>query len=144
VVDAAVVEADLDGHRSRVAEERRRRHVAMSRTEEAGLRTVIARVTAGEAAWVDATVTRVAIAFGYLARPAETPHGLGYLVDHRGTRHTRGSSCEPAEISVATPLTRTRSVPGSSLTRSRLGEPMWWPCSTSSSPGTSTRPSARR
>jgi hypothetical protein len=96
VAEAKVVEADLDGHRSRVAEERRRRHVAMSRTDEAGLRTVIARVTAGEAAWVDATVTRAAellatqhpgvgrdelraIAFGYLARPAEL---LTLLLEH--------------------------------------------------------------
>jgi hypothetical protein len=70
--------------------------VGFSRTDEAGLRTVIARVQAGDAAWVKATVERVAdilaprhpdaardelraIAFGYLARPAEL---LTLLLEH--------------------------------------------------------------
>ena len=38
----------------------RRRYVSSSRTDEFGLRTVIARVEAGDAVWVEATVARVA------------------------------------------------------------------------------------
>jgi hypothetical protein len=91
-----VVEADPDLHSRRVEEEKRRRYVGFSRTDEAGLRTVIARVQAGDAVWVKATVERVAdiiapphpdasrdevraLAFGYLARPAEL---LALLLEH--------------------------------------------------------------
>ena len=75
-------------HEERVEAERRRRYVSSGRTDEFGLRTVIARVEAGDAVWVEAIVARVAeiiaprypdagadevrsIAFGWLARPAE-------------------------------------------------------------------------
>jgi hypothetical protein len=88
VAEAKIVEADPALHVERAEAERRRRYVTSSRTDEHGLRTVIARVTAGDAHWVDATLTRVAeilafrhpdagaqelrsIAFGFLARPAE-------------------------------------------------------------------------
>lgn len=96
VAEAKIVEADPEGHRQRVEEERRRRYVAFGPTDEAGLRTVIARVEAGDAVWVQATVARVAeiiapdhpeadadelraIAFGWLARPAEL---LQLLLEH--------------------------------------------------------------
>jgi antitoxin (DNA-binding transcriptional repressor) of toxin-antitoxin stability system len=96
LAEGKVVEADPDLHDQRVETERRRRYVAVTRTDEAGLRTVIARVQAGDAVWVDATVERVAdiiapqhpdvtrgelrsIAFGYLARPAEL---LTLLLEH--------------------------------------------------------------
>ena len=89
VAEAKIIEADPALHDERVEAERRRRYVSSSRTDEFGLRTVIARVEAGDAVWVDATVARVAeiiapalprrhrgraprpIAFGWLARPAE-------------------------------------------------------------------------
>ncbi len=88
VAEAKVIEADPALHDQRVEEEKRRRYVSSSRTDEFGLRTLIARIEAGDAAWVCATVERVteiiaprhpdaskdelrAIAFGYLARPAE-------------------------------------------------------------------------
>lgn len=88
MTEAKVVEADPVAHAARVRAEQERRYVALTRTDEAGLRTVIARVEAGDAVWVDATVNRVAeilvargddrprdvvraLAFGYLARPAE-------------------------------------------------------------------------
>lgn len=88
LADGAVVDADQALHDERVAAERRRRYVGLGRTDEHGLRTVVARVEAGDAAWVDATLTRVAevlaprhpdatadevraIAFGWLARPAD-------------------------------------------------------------------------
>ena len=106
VAEAKVIEAAPGLHEQRVEEEKRRRYVGFSRTDEAGLRTVIARVQAGDAAWVKATVERVAeiitpqhvdatadevraIAFGYLARPAEL---LALLLEH--TDDAQGSGCE--------------------------------------------------
>ncbi|GGD22423.1 hypothetical protein [Nocardioides daphniae] len=96
IARAKVIEADPVAHAHRVAVEKARRYVTTSRTDEAGLRCVIARVQAGDAVWVDAMVQRVAEilrgrlddagvpaaeqpsadvlrseAFGWLARPAE-------------------------------------------------------------------------
>ncbi len=101
IAEAAIIEADQAGHAAKLEAERRRRYVGLSRTDEHGLRTVIARVTAGDAVWVDAMVERVAdllatrpelrpeapgddltrdelrsLAFGWLARPAELLHLL--------------------------------------------------------------------
>jgi antitoxin (DNA-binding transcriptional repressor) of toxin-antitoxin stability system len=97
VAEAKIIEADPAFQDQRVEAERRRRYVSSSRTDEFGLRTVIARVEAGDAVWVEATVSRVAeiiaprhpdagadelrsIAFGWLARPAEL---LTLLLEHR-------------------------------------------------------------
>jgi hypothetical protein len=97
VAEAKIIEADPGLHQERVEAERRRRYVSSSRTDEFGLRTVIARVEAGDAVWVEATVARVAeilasrypdasadevrsVAFGWLARPAEL---LQLLLEHR-------------------------------------------------------------
>ncbi len=97
VAEAKIIEADPGLHEERVEAERRRRYVSSSRTDEFGLRTVIARVEAGDAVWVEAIVARVAeiiaprhpdatadevrsIAFGWLARPAEL---LALLLEHR-------------------------------------------------------------
>lgn len=99
VAEGKVIEAAPGLHEERVEEERRRRYVGFSRTDAAGLRTVIARVQAGDAVWVKATVERVAeilaaehpdacsdevraIAFGYLARPAELLTLLLAHTDH--------------------------------------------------------------
>ena len=95
LAQAKVIEVDPAGHRARLEEQRRRRYVALSRSDECGLRLVIARVEAGDAVWVDAMLNRVAdvlagrpdlrpdtpaevgrdelrsLAFGWLARPAE-------------------------------------------------------------------------
>ena len=96
IAEAAIIEADQEAHAEKIEAERRRRYVGLSRTDEHGLRTVIARVEAGDAVWIDATVDRVAdiltdradlrpeapgddltrdelrsVAFGRLARPAE-------------------------------------------------------------------------
>lgn len=90
IAEAKVIEADPAGHAARVAAERERRYVALTRRDPSGLRTIVARVTAGDAAWIDATVARVAEilstrpehadssidllrseALGWLARPAE-------------------------------------------------------------------------
>ena len=97
VAEAKIIEADPALHDERVEAERRRRYVSSGRTDEYGLRTVIARVEAGDAVWVEATTARVAeiiadrypdasadevraIAFGWLARPAEL---LQLLLEHR-------------------------------------------------------------
>ncbi len=96
VLEAKIIEADPDLHHERTAEQRAKRYVAVSRTDQAGLRTVIARISAGDAVWVEATVTRVAEilrtrqpdlttgqvraqAFGWLARPADL---LALLLEH--------------------------------------------------------------
>ncbi len=98
IVEAKVIEADVVAHEAEVEAARRRRFVSLSRTDEHGLRLVVARVTAGDAAYVDAVVARVAdllalrsehadacrdelraLAFGWLARPAEL---LALLLEH--------------------------------------------------------------
>jgi hypothetical protein len=88
VAEAKVIEADPDLHEERCEAERRRRYIGLGRTDEYGLRTLIAKLEAGDAVAVDATVHRVAdiieplhpdaspdelraLAFGWLARPAE-------------------------------------------------------------------------
>ncbi len=97
VAEAKIIEADPALHQERVEAEQRLRYVTSSRTDEFGLRTIIARCEAGEAVWVEATVARVAeiigprypeatadevrsIAFGWLARPAEL---LALLLENR-------------------------------------------------------------
>ncbi len=102
VAEAKIIAADPGLHEERVEAERRRRYVSSSRTDEFGLRTVIARVEAGDAVWVEAIVARVAeiiaprytdagadelraIAFGWLARPAEL---LRLLLEHRDEQET--------------------------------------------------------
>jgi hypothetical protein len=88
VAEAKIIEADTELHEQRCEAERRRRYVGLGRTDELGLRTLIARLEAGDAIAVDAVVHRVAeiiaprhpeafpeelraLAFGWLARPAE-------------------------------------------------------------------------
>jgi len=89
VVHAKVIEADPARHAAALEAEKQRRYVSLSRTDEFGLRHVLARVRAGDAVWVEAILDRVADllrgrfpegtskevlrseAFGWLARPAE-------------------------------------------------------------------------
>ena len=106
VAQAKIIEADPAAHAAKAEAERRRRYVALSQSDEHGLRHVIARVTAGDAVWVDALLERIAdliapdhpegttrdelrsIAFGWLARPEE----LLALLQGR-----RGDQAEPAK-----------------------------------------------
>lgn len=100
LAEAKVIEADREGHQARLDAARQRRGVFLGRADDDGLQCVIARVTRGDAAWVDATVSRVAevlatrpehegasrdllraTAFGHLARPAEL---LRLLLDEDG------------------------------------------------------------
>lgn len=89
IAAAKIIEADPQRHALAREESRRRRYVTLSRSDEHGYRHLIARVTAGDAVWLDAMVDRVAdiltpthgadhthdelrsLALGWLARPAE-------------------------------------------------------------------------
>jgi hypothetical protein len=96
VAEAKIIEADPEAHQARVEAEKQRRYVGLGRTDEYGLRTIIARVEAGDAVYVDAVIARVAdilapsmpdagvdevraVAFGWLARPTEL---LQLLLEH--------------------------------------------------------------
>ena len=111
IAEAKVIEADRAAHQERVLREQYRRQVVLTRTDEVGLRCVVARVTAGDAAWVDATLTRVteilaarpehdgasvdllrSVAFGWLARPADL---LTLLLESTETPAAVGA--EPAD-----------------------------------------------
>lgn len=103
IAAAKVIEADPETHAMRREEERHRRYLTLSRSDEFGYRHLIGRVTAGDAAWIDAMVDRVAdilalthgheanrdelrsMALGWLARPADL---LQLLLDHT---HTDGA-----------------------------------------------------
>jgi hypothetical protein len=89
IARAKVIEADPETHRAERERSRHERYVRLSRCDELGYRHLIARVTAGDAAWLDAMVDRVAdilgatmgadhnhdelrsIALGWLARPVD-------------------------------------------------------------------------
>ncbi len=58
--EEAVLAADTETARAERAAQRRERCVKLGRTDEFGLRTIFARVAAGDAVWVDALVERVA------------------------------------------------------------------------------------
>lgn len=90
IAAAKVKAADPVTHAMERERERHRRYVAVSRVDEFGYRKVVARLTAGDAAWLDGMCDRVAealtpahghdhnhdelrsLALGRLARPAET------------------------------------------------------------------------
>ena len=97
IAQAKVIEADPAAHAAKREVQARERYVALSRSDEVGYRCVIAKVTAGDAAWIDAMVDRVAdilqlthgvdhnrgelrsMAMGWLARPVDL---LRLLVEH--------------------------------------------------------------
>ncbi len=96
VAEAKVIEADPALHEETCEAERGRRFARLGRTNEFGLRMLIARLDAGDAVAVEATVCRVAeiiaprhaeanpdelraLAFAWLARPAEL---FALLLEH--------------------------------------------------------------
>ena len=97
VARAKVIEADPETHAAERERIRHQRYVTLSRADEFGYRHLVARVTAGDAAWIDAMVDRVAeilratmghdhnhdelrsLALGWLARPVEL---LKLLLEH--------------------------------------------------------------
>ncbi len=100
IAQAKTIEADPETFAMRREADRHRRYVSLSRSDEFGYRVMIARVTSGDAAWLDAMVDRVAdilapthghdanhdelrsMALGWLARPADL---LKLLLDHTDT-----------------------------------------------------------
>ncbi|MET0524539.1 MAG: hypothetical protein ABWZ91_07050 [Nocardioides sp.] len=104
--EAKVIEADQAAHAARIKEELQRRYVGLSRIDREGLRHVIARVTAGDAADIDVLLDRVADAlgkrpehegasrdelradaFGWLARPDDLLALLAGVPEPRRFRH---------------------------------------------------------
>ena len=132
VAEAKVVEADTELHEQRCEAERRRRYIGLGRTDEHGLRTLIARLEAGDAVrgrrsrpprrrdhrppTPRSTAPRSsrALAFGWLARPAELftlllepPMPLGQPEQHRCSTRSRRrrSSDAPSPRPGASPPT---------------------------------------
>jgi hypothetical protein len=116
IAEAKVIEADPDTYSAKVEEQRRKKYVGLGRTDEFGLRHFCARVEAGDAVWVDATVDRVADilattdtedrprqelrahALGWLARPAEL---LALLLEHSSDEQAQmesRSTAFPADV----------------------------------------------
>ena len=97
LAEARIIAADPEAHAMRREVERHRRYAALSRSDEFGYRRLIARITAGDAAYLDAMLERVAdiltathghdhnrdelrsLALGWLARPADL---LQLLLEH--------------------------------------------------------------
>lgn len=110
---AKVIEADFETHAAERERVRHERYVRLSRADEFGYRHVIARVTAGDAAWIDAMVDLVAdilarthghdhnhhelrsVAMGWLARPVDL---LKLLLENTGeaNEHETGEAERPA------------------------------------------------
>ena len=79
IVEAKIIEADPAAHAAKVEAAKHRRFVSLSRTDETGLRHVIARVTAGDAAYVDAVISRVADILAALPGARGRPAGPAAL-----------------------------------------------------------------
>ena len=108
IAEAKVMEADTEAARAEREAGRRRRYVAVTPTDEFGLRTVIAPVVPADAVWLDAIVDRVAdaldarrdlvpdlaadctrdelrsVALGWLAHPEDVVALLAGEVEPRG------------------------------------------------------------
>jgi hypothetical protein len=121
IARAKVIEADPETHRAERERSRHERYVRLSRTDEFGYRHIIARISAGDAAWLDAMLDRVAdilattmghdhnhdelrsLALGWLARPVDL---LKLLLEHThtdtntntdpGTETETGEPAQPA------------------------------------------------
>ncbi len=113
IARAKVIEADPETHRAERERARHERYVRLSRADEFGYRCIIARVTAGDAAWVDAMTDRVAdilastlgadhshdelrsLALGWMARPVEL---IKLLLEHNQpeTNSETGETTHPA------------------------------------------------
>jgi hypothetical protein len=60
IVEAKIVEADAEAHAAELERKRRAKHVSLTRSDEHGLRYLIAHLEAGDAAVIDAVVDRLA------------------------------------------------------------------------------------
>ncbi len=131
VAEAKVIEADPALHQERCEAERRSRFVRLGRSDEFGLRMLIARLDAGDAVAVEATVCRVAeiiarrhpeatpdelraLALAWLARPAEL---LALLLEHTEPAHGAGPEQAPDQEAgqETTPVARPLAFPADLL-----------------------------
>lgn len=112
IARAKVIEADPETHRAEQERSRHERYVRLSRADEFGYRHIIARITAGDAVWIDAMVDRVAeilaetmghdhnhdelrsLALGWLARPVDL---LKLLLEHTQTGEHTDTDTETGE-----------------------------------------------
>ena len=110
ILAAAVLDADPDLAAQR-AERARTAQDVYSFDSEDGLKTIVAKATAGDAVWFLAAVNRIADilagrgdtdpvgarrarAIGILARPAEA---LQLLIEHQHDQHDQNPADQPAE-----------------------------------------------
>ena len=122
IARAKIIEADPETHAAERERIRHERYVRLSRADEFGYRHLIARVTAGDAAWIDAMVDRVAdiltrthghdhnhdelrsLALGWLARPVDL---LKLLLEHtdpdRDEQTDDGPERRPARVGTRAP-----------------------------------------
>ena len=123
IAQAKVIEADTETHAMRREAERHRRYASLSTADEFGYRHLIARITAGDAAWLDAMIDRVAdilaldhghdhnrdelrsLALGWLARPADL---LKLLLDHTAMPTGENPNEQPAWAPDHLPATAQR------------------------------------
>src|SRR6478735_1181216 len=82
IARAKVIEADPETHRAERERSRHERYVRLSRADEFGYRHVIARVTAGDAAWIDAMADTVDRLCSLPARKLAMLRGRGRLFVH--------------------------------------------------------------
>lgn len=126
IARAKVIEADTETHRAERERSRHERYVRLSRSDEFGYRHLIARVTAGDAAWLDAMVDRVAdilgarlgadhnhdeirsIALGWLARPVDL---LKLLLEHTEADGSAGATPAWATDDLAHTVGRLTAMP---------------------------------
>jgi hypothetical protein len=118
LAEARLIAADPEAHAMRREIERHRRYAALSRSDEFGYRRLIARITVGDAACLDAMLERVAdiltaphghdhnrdelrsLALGWLARPVDL---LQLLLEHTQLDH-EGPAEEPADEEAGRPV----------------------------------------
>ena len=111
LLEAAIIQADPTGAEQQAAAAAQERFVRLGRSNEHGLKLIIARATAGDAIWFKATIDRIAdllakqgdadpveirrsTAIGILAQPA---HALQLLCEHQDDNNWDGPE-EPADV----------------------------------------------
>ena len=100
IARAKIIEADPETHAAERERIRHERYVRLSRADEFGYRHLIARVTAGDAAWIDAMIDRVA---DILARPTATT-----TTTTSSARSPSAGSPDPSTSSSSSSSTPTR------------------------------------
>ena len=134
IARAKTIEADPETHRAERERSRHERYARLSRADEFGYRHLIARVTAGDAAWIDAMVDRVAdiltlthghdhnhdelrsLAMGWLARPVDL---LKLLMEHDDTEARTEAAPAWAPEHLADTVDKLTAMPARRLARLR-------------------------